>query len=390
MSSVGRIASGTILVLLLATAGARGAGAAEPLIYPPEVLAEEVARMPPPIDPAEVPVPYAIDAAIRAHVDELLEGINSPRERARRLLLDIFSPGNLNITYQGFNTKTAGEVFRVRHANCLGYTNLYIGMTRYAGLTSYYVEVNDLDDVKLLAAGTAVLVRSHICAGVELLEKLELYDFASDLPKKYKRWTKISDREAMAAFLNNRGVELLFHDGNVDPSGRAAAERAFRAALAMKPGYGSALNNLASIYLLDHDYPRAREHYERIDLATHTRGTVLANIGTTYLLEGETERALDYFEEANQVSPKDPFILEKLGVAREKLGELRDAIDAFERAAAYHGRFARPHVSLARIYQKLGDRRRAVRELRLAIEIDGESSEAKDQLESLTSPAAVS
>lgn len=376
--------------MLALAAAIHGARAGDRLTVSEAELTRDLAALPADLRHDDVDVPFAIDDEIRDHVDELLAGIFAPRERARRLLLDLFSPTDLNITYSGFNTKTAREVFRIRYANCLGYTNLYIGMTRYAGLDSYYVEVRDLDDVKLLAAGKAVLVRGHICAGIDINAQFELYDFASDVPKKYKRWRRIGDREAIAAFMNNRGVEAMFDDDGYRAEGRDEAVRYFQLALVMQPSYGPALNNLASVYMIEQDYQGARHIYQSIDADGRSRATVLANIGTSYLLERQPDRALDYYRRALRESDKDPFILEKIGVAEETLGQLSQAIDAFERAAAYHGRFARPHVALGRIYVRLGDRRRAAREFRLALEIDDRNEEARQGLATIAAATGVS
>ena len=339
-----------IVLITAALTAPAPVAAEEKLVYSTQELEAERASLPSDLNASEVPIPFELDDEIRSHVDELTEGIFSPREKARRILLDLFEESELNIQYDGFATKTAREVYRVRHANCLGYTNLYVGMTRYAGLEAYYVEVKDLDDVKLLAAGRAVLVRSHICAGVELFERLELYDFASDVPKKYQQWRRISDKEAMAALPQQPRRRAALR-GRPRPGGRS---RTRGPGLPRRPPllprlHLGALNNLASVYMIDNKFEEARDIFRGIQAKGRSRATVLSNIGTTFLLESNPEEALKYYRRALKYSPKDPFILEKVGVAEESLGRLAEAVDAFQRAAAYHGRFVRPHLALGRL-----------------------------------------
>jgi len=109
---------------------------------------------------------------------------------------------------------------------------------------------------------------------------------------------------------------------------RNEAEKHYQSALAKRPGYPQALNNLALLYIEEGRYEEARPLLEKAQ--TVTRGgdaTVLATFGLFHELQGQRGEALRYYREALRLRPDRGLLREKI----ERLSLAQDGPNARSR-----------------------------------------------------------
>ena len=98
------------------------------------------------------------------------------------------------------------------------------------------------------------------------------------------------------------------------------------------------------------------------------------NLGLARLSEGSTEAALAAFTEAIRLDSGHAESYSGRGVARARLGRTSLALDDFERAARLRP-LSFAHTNAAAAHYRLGDARRALGELNLAVRLDPDRPE---------------
>ncbi|MDX1998852.1 MAG: tetratricopeptide repeat protein [Thermoanaerobaculia bacterium] len=117
---------------------------------------------------------------------------------------------------------------------------------------------------------------------------------------------------------------------DLEASAPASAEKAYRRALELEPGYGAAQLNLGRLL--------------------HERGEVT---------EAET-----FYRTALDGEPHSPTAAFNLGVALQDLGRLPEAARAYRRALDLDPRYADAHFNLAGVHEQQGQAAEAIRHLR--------------------------
>lgn len=122
---------------------------------------------------------------------------------------------------------------------------------------------------------------------------------------------------------------------------RNEAEKRYKSALAKRPEYPQALNNLALLFIEEGRYEEARPLLEKAQAVT--RGgdaTVLATFGLFYELQGRPREALPYYREALRLRPDRKLLREK--IERLSLAEDAPNADGRQEEAGEHPRAATP------------------------------------------------
>jgi Flp pilus assembly protein TadD len=191
---------------------------------------------PPPLPDSDI---LGLDADMRRLVAERVTA-RSSRWRLSELLRVLLNDDSFVIEYQE-RTYTAAEAFRLRRANCLGFTNLFVALAREAGLKVQFQEVDIPPDWSV--SGDALVQSRHINTLVDAEERGELVvDFnIADFRSSYDRRV-ISDARARAHYYSNIGVERMGAGETV------LALQNFRKALAEAPDFVPAWINLAALY----------------------------------------------------------------------------------------------------------------------------------------------
>lgn len=231
-----------LALLLLAVAGCATAPART--AAPGPGTAELLEGAPIPGAAAAAPLPdvdvLALDDGLRQFLATRVPPKGPDAYRLRRLLEALIHDEAVAVAYAD-NTYTAAEAFRLRRANCLAFTNLFVALARAAGLDVHYQEVDIPPDWS--ASGDLLVQNRHVDAVVEPgTPDEQIIDFnMADFRLNFDR-RLISDTRARAHYHSNVGAERL-EAGEVLP-----AFRNFRKALALDPAFVPAWINLGALY----------------------------------------------------------------------------------------------------------------------------------------------
>lgn len=174
-------------------------------------------------------------------------------------------------------------------------------------------------------------------------------------------WLRIvDDHRALAHLYNDRGAELLAQGDH------AGARACFDAALARDVGFAAAWNNLGVPQLRVGDPKGAERAYFVVLAHDGEHLPTLTNPASLYRARGWSGRLAESERRMLEVQRRDPFHDFILGLGHEPRGEFAAAADYFQRAIRLHDGEFRFHLALARVYQEMGELRRAERSLERA------------------------
>jgi Tfp pilus assembly protein PilF len=355
LSSVAAAALGAGLALMAGCAGA-------PLIAYDEVLADDLfAAQREKVRAEDV---LAVDDAMRAFV---VEGV---APRARRLGpargLSETMRDALALDYDTEITRNAREAFAARAGNCLSLVILTGALAHELGVPVRYMSVRG-QDTWSRSAGFAfrsghvavVLGDTRIDRGTGPAVVLD-YTPAAIVPPARDR--EIDEATVVAMYLSNRAAELL--DGG--QIGRAYWWA--RAAIAQAPGYASAYNTLAVVYLRSGEALRA-ENALRVVLEREPENELaLSNLALALARQGRADEAAAVRAQLLALQPYPPFHFMDAGLAALRQGETRTALELFERELRRMPYDDQVHFAMAMAELQLGRARRARAHIELALE----------------------
>jgi tetratricopeptide (TPR) repeat protein len=324
-----RTALCALAVALLAHTACAGA---RPLAYTPDLLRETAARKGR-IEPAEVPVPFAVDVSTVEVVRRLVPRAGSAEARARALADALVSPSRMGLQHRTGQTGTGAEVLASGGGNCFALSSLFIGLARELGLDAYYVDASD--QVQDLTESAGFVVSSgHVSAVVRTGSGTSVVDFDGEV-KSYRTLRILDDVQALAHFFNNRGYELLVEAvrAGADPPWADARAR-FELASRLHPGLARAWNNLG---IADARLGRFREAERSYRMAIEQDPRLSephSNLGVLDLESGRTQSALRAFERAIDLAPRNPYHHYHRALALAASGSVERAIESLERALA--------------------------------------------------------
>jgi Flp pilus assembly protein TadD len=215
-------------------------------LAPATISTAELLRAAPVTGPADA-APLA-DAAVLLLDDEMRRFVkanvsrNLPQDRRlTRLINAVMGKDSLGIDYND-RTYTAAEAFRLREANCLSFTNMFVALARSVDLPVSYQEVDVPPD--WTREGDTLVLNRHINAIVTTREGREhIVDFnIADFRASYDR-RKVSDARAFAHYYSNLAAERLQAGDALE------ALRHLRKAIDQDGGFTAAWVNLGTLYL---------------------------------------------------------------------------------------------------------------------------------------------
>ncbi len=303
------------------------------------------------LDPKQVILPFGLTDEMRSWALATAPLTHRPEERLELLRERLLNPQHMSLEYQWGYTGTAIEVFEQRKANCLAFTNLFVGMAREVDVPVYFVAVLDAETYRRF--GDLVVISDHIAVGYGPQTDRLIYDFSERTDLDYRFVQRVSDLTAIAMFHSNRGAEAL-QAGQVSQSVQwlttatiidpelanawvnlgvalrrsgdlSNAEQAYKRALEVNPRLSSAYQNLSALLRLQGRDEEALAFEQTLrDAGTRNPYTYLT-LGDLSLRSGRVEEAQRFYRRAVNLSADDPDCLAALGHAAVATGDLRTA-----------------------------------------------------------------
>ena len=324
-------------------------------------------------------VPFYITDEIKEYAREVAGPYYYEKGKVNALVRAIIDRKKLDVKYNEYKALNAIEVFVEGEANCIAYTNLFIGMARAVGLPVYYVDVTEVS--KLKREGELVVNSGHICAGIEINGKITLIDFAEHPRIGYKFYKVIDDLEALANFINSQGVLYSNQvDLSVEDLDSQIDIKMYRTAIRIKPTFAKAYNNLGIAYQRRRLYDLAIVQYKRAILLDSKLSAPYSNLGNVYYLKGDYNKAIENLKKALKIKKNNPYTHYAIGLVYYYKKDYPEAIKHFRRSARLNREYAEPHNLLGMVYFQQGKYEEAILEAQKALQIDPHFTQAKSNL----------
>jgi Flp pilus assembly protein TadD len=340
-----------LAVLLFGLAAATPAVAARAPVVEPAITWEEQITAAG-LSAEAVIYPFGTTPEMDAWARHATRSTATPLARLDALQLALFDPRTFEFTYDRVATLTAEEAFTERRGNCLAFTSLFVALARSVGVDAHMVSVQRVVDVSL--EEDLVVVTRHVVAGYEYMGRMHLYDFTFEEEDPALAYAVVEDRVASSMIHGNRGAAAML-------AGQAEeAQVDLELATRLAPERPSTWVNLGVVRRRVGDLTGAMDAYKRaLDLDVGN-GSALANLAVAYRLMGRQEEA----EVALRAAAEDrnsPFSQIALADAERSRGELEGALRLLRRARRNHPRVPEVHEALARWARDAGEPRRASR-----------------------------
>jgi Flp pilus assembly protein TadD len=366
MSLLSRRGRGVSLVLPASLAGAlvvAAAGCAGGAAHGPAAAHELARRLRAEgIDPASIVVPFELTAEMRAWVHRVVPDSTPPDKRLDRLLSGLLDPATLQLQYEAGSTGTAREVFESHRANCLGFTNLFVGMAREVEVPAYFLDVDDIE--KFEKEGDLVVESGHVTAGYGTGNTARILDFTIAPVAHYRQVRAISDVTAVALYYSNRGAELL-RAGHPDE-----AVRWLHTAVALDPYYARGWINYGVSLRRTGDLAGAEAAYRKALEQDPQAVSAYQNLSTVLRTKGQNVEADRLIALTARLDNRNPFNFLALGDLSLAGGRLDEARRFYDKARRLDAKSAEPCAALAELALAAGEKKTARRWLDKARRID--------------------
>jgi Tfp pilus assembly protein PilF len=328
------------------------------------------------IDPAVDPLavdPLALTVEMRRFADSHAGEEMTRKARLLGLHEGIFDPDDgLGITYGSAATHTAAGTFDARSGNCLSFTFLFVALARHAGLSAYFVEVDQV--MGWSQRGDLGLSHWHMFVEVEIDNAVVQVDFLPWSDRRYRTQRRIDETRAQAHYHSNMGAEALTR-GEVD-----RALEHFDRALQLDASFSPARVNRAVAHRRAGEPEKAET--DLLDVLTEEPSHEVAatNLASLYLGLGREDDARRWLRQRDAFLARNPFHHFRLGMQALQDGAFDTARAHFKRAIARQPNEPLFFEHLATAYLRLGESRRGRASLRRALYLPDEP-ERRQRLE---------
>ncbi len=295
----------------------------------------------------------AVSDEMAAYVDASVGNVRIAAAKFRRLFRSLSRDNYFRASYVANVTHTAEETFALRSGNCLSYTNMFIALSRQAGLDARFqiVKVPPSWD-----ADSGYLIRyTHINA----LMKNVRYDmsrgddFAVDFndvhPEPEYIQYEVSDAYATALLYGNKGV------GQMRIGNYRLAFAYLKKALEITPENIDLWINLAALYSRQMDQVSALEAYEvALQIKPSSKGAI-SGLARTHQLLGHVELAEKYANRVRRYRKKNPFYHFAIAQAEYDSDQFDRALDSINTAISLKRNNGRFHFMKGLTLHQLGD-----------------------------------
>ncbi len=313
----------------------------------------------------ELVIPYELTDEMRAWAHEMAPPSLTPERRLERLADRLLNEDFGSLEYAWGYTGTAVDVFERRQANCLSFTNLFVGMAREVGLEVSFLDVRDVATYR--KEGDLVVISDHIAVGYELVEDTMVFDFSPYRNREVGEIHKLSDLTAIAMFYSNRGAEAL-QAGDVEGS-----LEWLRTAVVLDPELAHAWVNLGVGLRRAGDLQGAEDAYLKGLEADPEITSAYQNLTSMLHHQGRRDEAAEYAAALKKSPSKNPFTYLSLGDISRRNGRLEEARRFYRRAVLLGCTNAECYAAVGQLAAARGELRRARKMLKKAQERDSEN-----------------
>jgi len=319
-----------------------------------------------PVHPLPDPGILALDDAMRAFVADRVPARGPDGYRLRELLAGLIYDEAFTVEYAD-QTYTAAEAFRLRRANCLAFTNLFVALAREAGLTVHYQEVDVPPDWS--RNGDLLVQNRHMNAVVDFGNQPEqIVDFnMADFRLNYDRRV-ISDERARAHYHSNVGAERL------EAGDALAAFQNFRQAIALDQSFVPAWINLGTLYQRSGRPDFAEAAWRHALRLAPGELVALSNLERLFRSSGRRAEADELGRRVERHREANPYYRFEQARQAFAAGDYATAIGHLKFAIRRKANEDRFYALLGLAHQRRGELDAARRYLAMAAELAGDES----------------
>ena len=304
---------------------------------------------------AEIP-----DADIVGVSDEMAayveKNVGNPRQaiaKMTRLLKSLKRDDYITASYEVDGTHTAAETFASGSGNCLSYTNMFVALSRQAGLDARFqiVEVPpnwDADSGYLIRYTHVNVLMKDVRFDRSRRDEVSV-DFNDVLPDPEYRQYEVSDSYAEALLYNNKGArEIRDHNPR-------SVFAYLKKALEIVPNNPDFWVNLGTLYSSQSDYASAIDAFEVALQIDASNKSAMSSLARSHRVLGNAEDAAYYASRVRNYRERNPFY--HFAIARQEYDRsaYEEALESINTAISLKRGNGRFHFMKGLTQDKLGD-----------------------------------
>ena len=251
---------------------------------------------------------FAISPAMKEYVKVRLDPLISTKAKTRRLISDLFSQTQLDISYQHNANYYPVETFETRVANCMSLTLLSYVLAKEAGLNTRFMNVNVEENWNVFNGITQLnghvnleITPAYQPGVIYPLSPNYIIDFLPMLNTKIKSKKPLNKSQIIALFYNNKGADALA-SGKTD-----LAYQYFKEATILAPNLASLWGNLASFYRRNGYQDQAETLYKHAINLDSSNLTVKENLALLYKLSDRPTLAIALNRQVKEKRKRNPY-----------------------------------------------------------------------------------
>jgi Tfp pilus assembly protein PilF len=322
-----------------------------------------------PNNPPDANAVFALSPAMRNYLERDIAGSIRQLGAQRGLVEALHTKAQLRLEYDAELTRNAAEAFDARAGNCLSLVVMTAALARHLQLPIAFQALTGHESWS--RSGDLSFVNGHVNITVakRLVDRVGAYDADTQLRIDFgalpvgrgQALHVVSEATILAMFMNNRAAEYLVRGATNDAYAHA------REAVMQDPGYAGGYNTLGVIYQR-RGLPAAAERAYRAAVARDAEHkAALQNVAQLLKQQGRVAEAAVFAQRLAAIERDPPFAHFDLGVAAAKAGQYAAAREHLLREMKRDPDYHEFHFWLAVALYGLGDVQQARQHLDAAM-----------------------
>jgi Tfp pilus assembly protein PilF len=339
-----------------------------PVPSPPPSLFEDTAFAAPKNVPDAKAV-FALSPEMHRYLERDIAALIRQLGPQRALVDALHTKAQLRLEYDAELTRNAAEAFEARAGNCLSLVVMTAALAKQLQLPIAFQALTGHESWS--RSGDLSFVNGHvnIVVAKRLVDRVGVYDGDTQLRIDFgtlpigrgQALHVISEATIVSMFMNNRAAEYLVR-GAIDDAYAHARE-----AVIQDPTYASAYNTLGVVYQRHGLVAAAERAYREAVARDADHKAALQNVARLLLQQGRAAEAAVFQSHLAQIEREAPFAHFDLGVAAAKAGQYAAAREHLLREMKRDPDYHEFHFWLAVALYGLGDVQQARQHLDVAV-----------------------